>query len=364
LARLYIFLPSEKGGDLSVSQQKKRLRTHWHKMAQTRQFFVPAQILRGGSLLYPFHCLLLQSAASAHCRGRAGYPGTSTRLRREERGGRLATGCCRRANAVASASLESYSSSSSLRPHLLSLPWSLSAAAPPPLAAIVIVLLIVGSSVPSMPRRRCHIRRSRRCGPIFVPNSPLPLPIVAFEPPSSSASLPPGKWVRGRWRGCLPRQTTAKATRRSSFLFMMSQSGYKFGGERLLARKKMGIRQKTAQNGTYRHKTAQKWAQIFVLDKFGGGMLSCLLFLRVCLHRANNMMNEHSYYCARMLHRTMKEAFRPTIFIHNVKHNSKAKYASFSTERSQATTANKVAKIPLPTCYGRLLLILDHEPSI
>ena len=243
---IHFFTVRKRGRSIS-KPRKKRLRTNWHKMAQTGQIFV-AQILRGGSLLPPFHCLLLQSAASAQRRGRAGDPGTSTRLRREERGGRLGTGCCRRANAVASASLESYSSSSPLRPHLLPLPRSLSAAAPPPLAAIVIVLLIVGSSVPSMARRRCHIRRSRRCGPIFAPISPLPPPIVAFEPPSSSASLPP--WVRGRWRGCLPRQTTVKATRRSSFLFMMSQSGYKFGGERLLAQKKTG-------SGTKRHKPAQ-----------------------------------------------------------------------------------------------------------
>ena len=35
----------------------------------------------------PLHCLLLQLAASVHRRGRAGDPGTSTRWRREERGG-------------------------------------------------------------------------------------------------------------------------------------------------------------------------------------------------------------------------------------------------------------------------------------
>jgi hypothetical protein len=39
----------------------------------------------------------------------------------------------------------------------------------------------------------------------------------------------------------------------------------------------------------------------------------------------------------------MKEAFRQAIFIHNVRNcKSKMKYASFSTELSQATTANKV----------------------
>jgi hypothetical protein len=113
---------------------------------------VPPQILRRGSSVAPFTLFVTPVGRIRAPSWTGGGPRHIHQMAtRGAGGGRLAMGCCRRANAVASASLDSYSSSSSLRPHLLPLAQSLSAAAPPPLAAIVIVLLIVRSSVPSMP---------------------------------------------------------------------------------------------------------------------------------------------------------------------------------------------------------------------
>ena len=97
---------------------------------------------RGEAHLPPFHCLLFQSAASAHLRGGGGTterpPDGDARS-----GGLLAMGRCQGANAVASV-LRSPCDWRHIRRHrrcgpiLLQLPRSLSAAALPPLTDIVI----------------------------------------------------------------------------------------------------------------------------------------------------------------------------------------------------------------------------------
>ena len=121
-------------------------------------------------------------------------------------------------------------------PILLPLPRSLS---PPPLSpsSLSFCLLIVRLSMLPMPHRRhIFVVFVVEVEAPFLCPFPLPLlPIAAYAPPSSSASL-----------------ATPLAAAAGAFILMMSQ--YRIWGRATVGQKKNGTE---AQNGTNRHKPAQ-----------------------------------------------------------------------------------------------------------
>ena len=142
-------------------------------------------------------------------------------------------------------------------PLSLPLPRSLSTADPPALASIDIVLLMSDH-----PCHQCHvvgiIFGVLVTGAIFLHPFPTPPPIVVFASPSSSASLPPGKQVRGCWRGRPPpsllgtSQRTIDGHHRCGVLIHVKK-----GGSDRWPKKQTGLRQKTVENGRTSNKTAQ-----------------------------------------------------------------------------------------------------------
>ena len=135
LARLFIFLPSEKGGDQSVSQEKRdwgQTGTKWHKQDKFlwHKFW-------GGEACCPLFIVCYSSRP--HPRTFAEGRGTTARPPDGDArsGGRLEMGRCPGANAVASVlrppcDWNHIRRSRCCGPILLSLPRSLSAAAPLP----------------------------------------------------------------------------------------------------------------------------------------------------------------------------------------------------------------------------------------
>ncbi len=267
-----IFQPSEKGGEQSVCQQKKRncgtnrhkpaqTGTNRHKPAQTGTYFVPAQILRGAAHLPPFHCLLLQSAASVHRHGWVGDPGTSTGWQREERG-ESGNGLAAKGQTWPPPHRRHHICRSCLcGPILLPLPWLLLATAPPPLTTSHHCYWLVD----------CWIVRAANAmlsASYLLLLSSLSQPHFGTYPPSppsrslSKHRLPHWRLSLHGWRGRPPlsllatlQQTTAMASRHCCILIHdVTKQGNNLGVSICLFEKKMALRHKMAQTGTNRHK--------------------------------------------------------------------------------------------------------------
>ena len=139
----HFFPPSEKGGEQSISPQKKGIAaqtgTNRHKPAQTSTNLVFFQHnFLGEEVIGPLF-IVCYSSRPHPCTVVNGW-GTLARPPdgNARSGRRLTTGCCQEANAVASALLASYLSLSLLQPHLLPLLQSNFAAAPPPSSPLLL----------------------------------------------------------------------------------------------------------------------------------------------------------------------------------------------------------------------------------